>query len=696
MIFAPLAEADGAEGLLSALFHALGLVGEQQQEPVQQICNHLSRRRAILVLDNLEQLLVEPQAPGIVAILLRMLVGAPHVKLLITSREPLHVRGEYLIALDGLTQPGADADPQTSDAFLLFVQAARHYLPAFTPNPAEAQEIARIASLVFGMPLALEMAAAWLRLMPCSAVAAEIERNVDFLEAPLRDLPRRHRRLRAVFESSWQLLTADERAALARLSIFAGTFDLVAVRRVADVGPRLLASLVDNSLVLRVGEGRYLLHDLLKRFAAEKLTHLATDDTGLGEADLRRRHCHHYLGLLGDQDNAHTLSASTLVAVDAALDNVRQAWRAAVDAADAAICASALSPLSLFFQWTGRFGEGLDSFASAAERWAGPTLLRGRLLLEAGRCAERAGFYRTALMHCERALPDLSADPLFTAQGLCELGIVHWRLNEPEAARSALQNSLNAAEAVGDPHTLGYIGHHLANLSITDGEPTRALPLYHDAHRHYAAAGDRYLEAGLLSDWGLAHYLSGDTDAARQQMLESSRRYAALGAWAAQLLPLTNLATICVELDEWTSAQRYLEEVVDLAERVGHGYRHTIALGMMGHLCCLRGDLTQARGHLYAALANLRAYEDDDLETVILNALAHLCFAQGEINLAVRLSATVAGLRGASLLYDQFESSVHERIVREAKHGLSSGEFDAAWSAGAQLRTEYWVAWFLS
>jgi predicted ATPase len=197
------------------------------------------------------------------------------------------------VDLEGLDLPGPDAQAE-SGAVRLFVQSARRARARFALTEANGPEVARICRLVDGLPLAIELAAALVRTRDCAAIAREIERDLDFLASPLRDVPDRHRSMRAVFEHSWALLGDPEREALRRLSVFRGGFEAEAAREVAGVEPRLLAALVDKSLLHRAGAARYELHELLRQFA-EELLRLEPEEH---EATLAR-HVAYYQALAG-------------------------------------------------------------------------------------------------------------------------------------------------------------------------------------------------------------------------------------------------------------------------------------------------------------------------------------------------------------------------------------------------------------
>ena len=210
--FVPLAPVDTARYIVPVLADAVGFAfsSASAADPKAQLFSYLKEKQALLLLDNLEQLLAEPG----IELLADLLVAAPRVTLLATSRESLGLQGEWVFEVQGLPIPDADgAEQHTPDTSAeLFLQRARRVRVGFTAGPDDFPAIVRICQLVDGMPLGIELAAAWVRTLSCNEIAREIERGLDFLSVSARDLPARHRSMRADFDPSWQLLSEEEQA----------------------------------------------------------------------------------------------------------------------------------------------------------------------------------------------------------------------------------------------------------------------------------------------------------------------------------------------------------------------------------------------------------------------------------------------------------------------------------------------------
>jgi transcriptional regulator with XRE-family HTH domain len=218
--FVSLASLSSPTYLVPAIADALGFSFQGQVEPRLQLNNYLRSKEMLLVLDNAEHLL-----DG-VDLFVELLEDAPGVKLLVTSRERLNLQGEWVFEIQGLPVPISlkDAHAEEYSSVGLFVESARRAKVSFEVRAEEWPDVVRICQMVEGMPLGVELAAAWVPVLTCNEIAQEIESSLDFLTTSMRDVPRRQRSLRATFNHSWRLLSADERDLLSRLAIFQGGF----------------------------------------------------------------------------------------------------------------------------------------------------------------------------------------------------------------------------------------------------------------------------------------------------------------------------------------------------------------------------------------------------------------------------------------------------------------------------------------
>ncbi|MBN1937628.1 MAG: SARP family transcriptional regulator, partial [Anaerolineae bacterium] len=312
VFFVSVATVNSPRFLAAAIAEAIGFVFSGEKDPQMQILDYLRDKEMLLVMDNFEHLLSpvskggEYDGPEGTDLLVEILDDATQVKILVTSREPLSLRAEWLIDVQGLALPGPDggAAVETYSAIRLFVESARRVNAGFAFAGETVPATIRICQLVEGMPLGIELAAAAVRSYPCEKIAAQIAQDLDFLATSMRDVPARHRSMRAVFDHSWRLLTPQEQAVFAQLAVFQGGFTSAAAQAVAHLATgqrastaeRFLVALADRSLIQRWPDGRYAMHTLLRQYAAEKLG----DSPAAQEAAIQR-HAAFYMDFLAGQ-----------------------------------------------------------------------------------------------------------------------------------------------------------------------------------------------------------------------------------------------------------------------------------------------------------------------------------------------------------------------------------------------------------
>ncbi len=345
--------------LVSAIADALRYSPRISDEQAH-LLDYLQDRTLLLVLDNFEHILAAADLLSLI------LMHAPGVALLVTSREVLNLREEWLFPVLGLPFPAnpiADNIEQF-EAVQLFIAYARHVQRDFSFK-AEQSHIVRLCQVVEGMPLALELAASWLKSLSCSAIISEIEHNLDFLNTPLRNFPTRHRSMRSVFEQSWKLLADEERQVFRKLSVFHGGFKRAAAEYVTGTGLRTLSALVDKSLVRYEPNGRYHLHELLRQFAGEQLAHNPDELRQTEE-----RHVTYYINLLRqrepDLNSARLLQV--IAELEADLDNIRAAWRRAVHEANIPAIRNGVDAYYTLNDIQGRYHEWCDAGEKAIQR----------------------------------------------------------------------------------------------------------------------------------------------------------------------------------------------------------------------------------------------------------------------------------------------------------------------------------------
>ncbi len=363
VFFAPLAGLPSGAAITPAVSQASGFKSHEEGDPQQQVLDYLRNKTLLLVLDNFEHLLAEA---NVVAEILRL---ASRVKILVTSQIRLNLSGEHLVPVSGMNVPEQPltsmADALQYSSFHLFMEGAQRVAPAFTPTLADLEHIQRICRLVQGSPLAILLAAGWMGLLFPAEIAVEIaSHSLDFLESEWQDVPERQRSLRAVFEYSWRLLSERERQVLAALTVFRGDFSYPAAQQVCGAVLRDLLKLVNHSLLERTSEGRYQLHEMVRQYAAEKLSAQPGD-----EQSFRDRHSLFFSDFLAQREDRLFVKneQKAIDEVACEFDNLRLAWNWAVEHGWHEVIDRCQLALARFVTFQGQYQEGKEMFAHAGQ-----------------------------------------------------------------------------------------------------------------------------------------------------------------------------------------------------------------------------------------------------------------------------------------------------------------------------------------
>ena len=664
------------EQSLTMIAHALNAPLSGALSMQEQLTRWLHDKVLLLVLDNLEQLL------NGVEFVSELLEQGPQVKVLATSRERLNLQEEWALKVEGLlvTPPTTDEPaPQESAAVALFLQRARRVRNNFVPTAADLVIIERICRLVDGMPLGIELAAAWVHLLSCAEIATEIERSLDFLATPARNVPERHRTMRAVFDHSWALLTPAEQQALRRLSVFRGGFGRARAEPVADATLLQLASLVDKSLLHRSQEeapsssGRFELHERVRQYAYRKL-HDAD------EADMvRDRHLQVMVTLATTAEGKlfGATQAAALAELHAEQSNLHTAleWglRPAENVTDASAHAAVLTrqlaamqlvgALARFWYLSGYLQEGrtwLETALALAEQWAAQATcasvivpVRAKLLFGAGEIVSAMDRRQQGIAWLEESLGlyrtlDDPRQLILTLQKLGEVAMYIW----PHAAVAAsLTESLALARRLADPWLIARSLSGLASLALNQGD---------------------YAQSTTLAAESLAIY----------RRLEPS---------GSVIVLLNLLGQLALFQGDVTAAINHLEEALALiGQRPLTGNESTAwTLRNLGTALRLAGNLDQATACYRQSLQLRQSLNQVVGAAWAMEGLAAVAVDQGEWVRGARLWAAADAIRTAmNAPMSNPDRTAYETSLTRLQTALSAAAFAAAWQAGAALTAE--------
>jgi len=596
----PLAEISRADLLVPNVAAAVGLVFSGPADPGLQLLNYLRGKQALLLLDNFEHLLEGRP------LLEEWLALAPGLKLLVTSRVALETASEWLHDLDGLpfpTDDGAD-DLEAFDAVQLFIGRAERFSSRFAVTPGVLREVAELTRRVEGMPLALELAATWVRGLTVGEILVRLRQGLGLLESSGLGVPDRQRNLQAILAYAWQMLSADEQSALARLAVFRGGFELEAAQQVAGAHLGLLLRLINQALVRRAEDGRYDLHELVRQFAAG---HLA----GEVHAEAMARFCDHFQRQL--------LALAQAVRGDIQPDTVDRCRRefgnliTALDHLAATGQAQRLAETLVSFyalvEIAGLYKIGIGQIdaldASLEAQGCHDERLRAGLQAIKAYFLVKIGEDEQAVALAESAIARLEPGPPSEFLGIAcgAVGICHHFGGRFEAAEAWYGRALAVMEQVGNRSEQCRMLNRL-------GTTMSQLDRYDDSNRLYAKAleiataiGDLSEKANLLNNHGINFESTGQVeDAIRmyQASLEISERIRFMRVKSAAL---TNLGHVHERRGEYAQARRYYEQSLDIKRVLGEPVAIAISLTNLADVLYALGE--DAQGHR----VNLQAME---------------------------------------------------------------------------------------
>ena len=630
--FVSLAPVSNAGFIPPAIADALTLPLHTTGDPGDQLLNYLHEKQFLLVLDNLEHLLATTGRE--ITLLSDILRHAPQVKLLVTSRQRLHLQGEWVFEIHGLPLPPAQEASgfERYSAVNLFVQSARRVDSSFKLSLADRPAVARICQLVDGLPLGIELAAAWTHMLSCTEIAQEIERNLDFLAVTGPDLPERHRSLRAAFDHSWSLLSAEEQRVLSRLTVFRGGFSRDAAQQVTGANLATLSALVDKSLLRRTGAGRYDLHELVWQYTA---AHLQVEPATL--VDTRQQHSHYYLSLLAQSEDPIKGSEQSAVvtALSTEISNLRQAWQWAITHTRITDLRRAFPTLLVFFEVRNWFQEGVTFFqqaveglrATAADLPPEPVAADSReWRLCLGEMKTGQGFFlfrrgqidppaeagqttsastrAVTLLRDSLALLESLGDPTTLAYANLCLGIAHYTMGDFEPARQVLQTGLKISRALADRWLTAVHLGHLGMIAYTQGEWGEAEQTLRESVALWRGAGDIRGLVFNLSIYGMVAAKIGAVDQAQgllnESLLISSQNHDRWGiANAFNCLAQIALAREPAHLEE---ANYFLSESAAIFRELGARWLLVTVLNNLGQVACRRQECAAAKKAYLGAL----------------------------------------------------------------------------------------------
>ena len=687
VVFVYLAPLQSPSALAPALLDALELEAREGALPKAQVLDYLRKKRLLLVLDNFEHLLSTADGSQGAELMAEILQAAPGVKVLVTSRLPLNLQGEHRYHLAGLDFPTATRGDNLLDfsAVKLFVQAARRAAPGFKLNGEDLQHVAAICRLAEGMPLGILLAAGWSSLLSPQEIAAQMRSQRDFLETEMQDVPERQRSMRVVLHQAWELLSEQEREAFASLSVFRGSFDRQAAQEVGGASLRVLMSLVNKSMLIRLPDDRLAVHELLRQYAAERLV----DDVELFEL-AHDRHSALYCRRVQTWAEAAKQPGRRLsmLEIEAEVENVRAAWSwAAIDRQVARLSAAA-EGLGLLLSWQGRVESAENAFWAAIDALDPPgddeecvllgTLVAWYALFASSHlhAADVAALVDRAFAWLARV--DETSRPAAAARAfvLNVRGQMALNALEMERAQEALEESLRLFERIDDPWWSATVLERLASAAWTRNDLEQTRDYFQRSLGVRREIGDEIGSAGVLINLGaLAGFDGGHVDEAVALYQEGSRLYAAAGGRTGELSSLFGLQAAERLLGRFPQALEMLQRQVALGAELGDDRMLADLRMTMGEVLQLMGRYDLAEAEHRTNIAALQEAGWTAPETWIRYALAAALLGQGayeEVRQVLQPNLT-------ALEQSDSASMLGRTLAAISRAELGLGAVDTAW-----------------
>lgn len=535
--FVPLQPLSAPEQVILAIAQALQYELASADNPIDQVFRYLASKRLLLILDNFDHLLAGA------ATISALLLNAPDVAILATSRERLNLREEWIVEVHGLKW--SESNITDVDAVQLFAQTARRVKPGFSLNDAS-YEINKICQLVEGMPLAIELAASWVQRVPLQTILDEIEAGLDIFESRSLNMTDRHRSMRATIGYSWRSLKVAEQQILKKLAVFRGGFQLEAAQAVVKTSAWELATLVDKSLLRIDTEGRYDLHELIRQYAEEELN--ASVEV---KEKTHHSHCKYYLEYLAQRSMYLIRGVATIKAlkeIEIEIDNIRVSWDWAIPR------------IEVYLSHVDSAAEAIASFYDIRcwNQEADALLSRLAIVLD------------TEEINKEK--------PLLIASVLTSLSTFVLNGGHFDEAKRLLKRSLETSRQKEALKEIGNCLLRLAEVNYIANTLAEGQPFVEEGLAVFTKIGNDSGRAQMLGYLGWWYHSYRDHTRARQLLEESVALYQKIEGTAVNGMIYYMLASVLVDVEEYVQAQHFAQESLRLGELVNWHQGITLAL----------------------------------------------------------------------------------------------------------------------
>jgi len=568
----------------------------------KQLLNFLRQKELLLVMDNFEHLL---ESSTLVS---EILEAAHEVKILVTSRERLDLHGEWLVELPGLAVNSMEANQ-------LFVQSAKRARAEIQIGEEDHAAVTDICRLVGGLPLGIEIAAAWIRSMTVESIRDEIQKSLDFLESSRRDIPERQRSLRAVFESAWARLSEAEQKTFAALSVFRGGF----TREAAEAVAVKIDSLLDKSLVQR-SDIRFVLHEVTRQFAEEKLS---------AKKKARNAHAAYFANWASERAKWNERASFAVMRDD--FENVRAAWMWAGEQKDAASLSGLVHFTKRYLDIQGRYREGHDLMEKALAQFGTVGDVKDLPTDKRGQMVAKLILYR-ALFLADMGKPDEVVSTLEECLAyfrgvedkqqimacLNALGIASRFLGAEDKGEHYFRSQLELARELGNRHEEATALNNISTALTTLGKNEESERVLRECLALRRELNDEAGVSSTLINLAVTLFNQGRYEEEKPLLQESIEISRCINQPRNLAGALGNLGTILLKEKNYAGALELFLQGLETHRNTGYRYGIAIALDNVGTAYFHLGNEGEA---LYYLKQSIREARDIKADFIALDAL---------------------------------------------------------------------------
>ncbi|MEM7125073.1 MAG: BTAD domain-containing putative transcriptional regulator [Chloroflexota bacterium] len=671
------------------------------EQPLESICRILRRRKLLLILDNFEHLL-----DGALQVN-QILEQAPNIQILSTSRTRLNLKMETVLNLSGLTVEGADSSHQSGttleSASAFFVDCALRKDPAFSTDGEKLVHIRGICQLVGGMPLAIELAAAWTRVLSLDEIAESLAKSLSFLSTSMPDLPERHRNVQALIKQSWQRMSQPTQQIFAQLSVFRRSWDWRAMQQITNATLDALTELIDNSLVSKDQTGRYQVHGLLRQFGQEQL-----EETPELNAETVKKHTAYYMAFLENlaPDFNGPKQAKAVQTVDVEIENVRAAWYAAAITQTWSDLEKGAVGLYRYLDTLDKIHDGAELFGIALESLEKAKFSENDHARLTIRLLNSHAYFLTILCEFDKAkrliersldlCANLSAninehlaqnnakeshpDELFQEGRAHHLLGSLLRSTAPEQARAEYQSALERWQGPNSIHNRIFCLQDLSDMERQDqnfdaaieyAEQALRLARQLNSSRHISMSlailanvyqdmgafdqvrrrnqeavklareiGNRKLATEILNNMAITEHYTGDIQASYAMFQEALSIHRSLGGGTrSELMAAGNVARTAIKLEKYQEAESLFRETAQEWQRAGDPLRQARNLQGLVSTLMHSDQVGQARAELNQLLTNHYSVLNREVLGMVLSTSAEVLAAEGDLAISILVDA---------------------------------------------------------